>query len=88
VVPEQAEVVKRIFESYLAGMSVANIKKMLEDEGIPAAGGKPKWSEGALQYLLRNEKYCGDALLQKTYIENCISKKMKKNNGELPKYVH
>lgn len=87
VVPEQAEVVKRIFESYLAGMSVANIKKMLEAEGIPAAGGKPQWSEGALQYLLRNEKYCGDALLQKTYIENCISKKMKKNNGELPKYL-
>ncbi|RJR13037.1 recombinase family protein [Candidatus Parcubacteria bacterium] len=87
IIPEQAEVVQRIFESYLAGMSVANIKKMLEGEGIPAAGGKPKWSEGALQYLLRNEKYCGDALLQKTYIENCISKKMKKNNGELPKYL-
>lgn len=87
VVPEQAAVVKRIFESYLAGMSVASIKLMLEAEGIPAAGGKPKWSEGALQYLLRNEKYCGDALLQKTYIENCISKKMKKNNGELPKYL-
>lgn len=87
IVPEQAEVVKRIFESYLAGMSVASIKLMLEAEGIPAAGGKPKWSEGALQYLLRNEKYCGDALLQKTYIENCISKKMKKNNGELPKYL-
>lgn len=87
VVPEQAAVVKRIFESYLAGMSVASIKLMLEAEGIPAAGGKPKWSEGALQYLLRNEKYCGDALLQKTYIENCISKKIKKNNGELPKYL-
>lgn len=87
IVPEQAEVVKRIFESYLAGMSVANIKKMLEADGIPAAGGKPQWSEGALQYLLRNEKYCGDALLQKTYIENCISKKLKKNNGELPKYL-
>lgn len=87
VIPGQAEVVKRIFESYLAGMSVANIKKMLEAEGILAAGGKPQWSEGALQYLLRNEKYCGDALLQKTYIENCISKKIKKNNGELPKYL-
>ena len=45
VIPEQAEVVRRIFESYLAGMSVANIKKMLESENIPAAGGKPQWSE-------------------------------------------
>lgn len=87
VIPEQAEVVRRIFESYLAGMSVANIKKMLESENIPAAGGKPQWSEGALQYLLRNEKYCGDALLQKTYVESCLSKKTKKNNGELPKYL-
>lgn len=87
VIPEQAEVVKRIFESYLTGMSVASIKHMLEEEGVQAAGGKAKWSEGALQYLLRNEKYCGDALLQKTYVENCISKKTKKNNGELPKYL-
>ena len=87
IIPEQAEVVKRIFESYLAGMSVANIKKMLEAEGIPAAGGKPQWSEGALQYLLRNEKYCGDALLQKTFVENCMNKKTRKNNGELPKYL-
>ncbi|TCL54097.1 DNA invertase Pin-like site-specific DNA recombinase [Kineothrix alysoides] len=87
IIPEQAEVVKRIFESYLAGMSVASIKKMLEAEGIPAAGGKPQWSEGALQYLLRNEKYCGDAMLQKTFVENCMNKKTRKNNGELPKYL-
>ena len=59
----------------------------LEAEGIAAAGGKPQWSVGALQYMLRNEKYCGDALLQKTFVENCISKKTRKNNGELPKYL-
>jgi DNA invertase Pin-like site-specific DNA recombinase len=87
VVPEQAEVVRRIFESYLAGMSVPNIKRMLEAEGIPAAKGKLQWSIGALQYMLRNEKYCGDALLQKTYVEDCLTKKTKKNNGELPKYL-
>lgn len=87
VIPEQAEIVRRIFESYLAGTSVPDIKRMLEAEGIPAAKGKPQWSIGALQYLLRNEKYCGDALLQKTYVENCLSKKTKKNNGELPKYL-
>lgn len=87
VIPEQAEIVRRIFESYLAGASVPDIKRMLEAEGIPAAQGKPQWSIGALQYMLRNEKYCGDALLQKTYVENCLSKKTKKNNGELPKYL-
>lgn len=87
VVPEQAEVVRRIFESYLAGMSVPDIKRMLEAEGISAAKGKQQWSIGALQYMLRNEKYCGDALLQKTYVEDCLTKKTKKNNGELPKYL-
>jgi DNA invertase Pin-like site-specific DNA recombinase len=87
VIPEQAEIVRRIFESYLAGTSVPDIKRMLEAEGIPAAKGKLQWSIGALQYMLRNEKYCGDALLQKTYVENCLSKKTKKNNGELPKYL-
>lgn len=87
VVPEQAAVVRRIFQSYLAGSSVPDIKRMLEAEGIAAAGGKPQWSVGALQYMLRNEKYCGDALLQKTFVENCISKKTRKNNDELPKYL-
>jgi DNA invertase Pin-like site-specific DNA recombinase len=87
VIPEQAAVVRRIFQSYLAGSSVPDIKRMLEAEGIAAAGGKPQWSVGALQYMLRNEKYCGDALLQKTFVENCISKKTRKNNGELPKYL-
>lgn len=87
IIPEQAAVVQRIFGSYLAGTSVRDIKRMLEAEGILAAGGKPEWSISALQYLLRNEKYCGDALLQKTYVEDCISKKTKKNNGELPKYL-
>lgn len=66
---ENINTIKRIFESYLAGMSIANIKRMLEEECITAAGGKPQWSEGALQYLLRNEKYYGDALLQKTYTD-------------------
>jgi len=87
VIPEQAAVVRRIFQSYLAGSSVPDIKRMLEAEGIAAAGGKPQWSVGTLQYMLRNEKYCGDALLQKTFVENCISKKTRKNNGELPKYL-
>lgn len=87
VVPEQAAVVERIFKSYLAGSSVKKIKDSLEKDGILAAGGKTQWSVGALQYMLQNEKYCGDALLQKTYVDNCMTKKTKKNNGELPKYL-
>lgn len=84
---EQAAVVKRIFDTYLVGSSVRDIKLMLEAERIPASSGKVEWSISVLQYLLRNEKYCGDALLQKTFVENCITKKTRKNNGELPKYL-
>lgn len=86
-IPEQAAVVRRVFESYLAGSSVRDIKQMLESEGILSSCGKPEWSVSTLQNLLRNEKYTGDALLQKTFIENCISKKTIRNNGELPKYL-
>lgn len=86
-VPEQAAVVRRIFESYLAGSSVRDIKRVLESEGVPASCGKPEWSVSTLQNLIRNEKYTGDALLQKTFIENCITKKTIRNNGELPKYL-
>lgn len=87
VVPEQAAVVEWIFKSYLAGSSVKEIKGSLEKDGILAAGGKTQWSVGVLQYMLQNEKYCGDALLQKTYVDNCMTKKTKQNNGELPKYL-
>lgn len=86
-IPEQAAVVRRVFENYLAGSSVRDIQQMLESEGILSSCGKPEWSVSTLQNLLRNEKYTGDALLQKTFIENCITKKTIKNNGELPKYL-
>jgi len=86
IVPEQAEIVKRIFHSYLAGYSVSKIKKELEREGVISATGKPEWSIHAIQYMLTNEKYIGDAILQKTYVVDFITKKSKKNNGEIPQY--
>ena len=86
IVEAQARTVRRIFASYLAGYSVAQIKAELEADGVPTSAGKPQWSVAVLQNMLRNEKYIGDALLQKTYIADCISKKVMKNNGELPQY--
>lgn len=86
VVPEEAEMVKRIFRSYYAGASISKIKKSLEADGIPSPTGKEKWSPGVLQYMLRNERYIGDALLQKTYVVDCITKETRKNNGEIPQY--
>lgn len=78
IVPEQAVHVRRIFESYLSGMSVAGIKQMLEDEDIPAPGGKTQWSEGALQYLIRNEKYCGDPCSKRPTSKTASAKRPKR----------
>ena len=84
--PEQAVVIKRIFAEYLAGKSLQGIAQALTTDGIPTASGKKQWSSSRVLSILSNEKYKGDALLQKTYVADCISKKVKKNNGELPMY--
>jgi hypothetical protein len=86
IVPEEAAVVKRVFHRYLAGDSVAQITRDLETDGVPTAKGGEKWSQGAIRYMLRNERYIGDALLQKTYVADVLTKQLKKNTGELPQY--
>ena len=83
---EQAVIVRRIFADYLAGMSLVGIADALTAEGIPTPRGKTEWKRSVILSILTNEKYKGDALLQKTYIANCITKKSKRNNGELPMY--
>ena len=65
--PEQAEVVKRIYREYLEGYSMDRIAKGLEADGILTGAGKTKWWTSTINKILRNEKYIGDALLQKTY---------------------
>jgi DNA invertase Pin-like site-specific DNA recombinase len=86
IVPEEAAIVKRIYQSYLSGYSVVKIKEELESEGISSGTGKKVWSTNAIRYILRNEKYIGDALLQKTYVTDFLTKKSKKNQGEIPQY--
>ena len=78
--------VKQIFDAYLSGKSLQNIKYMLESEGIPTKTGLTVWSIPSIKKILQNEKYTGDALLQKTYAVDPISKRQKKNQGELPQY--
>ena len=87
--PEQAAVVRRIFSRYLLGHSVRQIVTDLMADGIKTATGKEIWHDSVIQKMLCNEKYIGDALLQKTYIADLFSKEKRVNNGELPKYyVH
>ena len=84
--PEQAETVKRIFYGFLAGKTPQQLKLELEREGIPSPTGKAEWSKATIQNMLRNEKYVGDVLLQKTYTADFLTKKIKKNQGEIAQY--
>lgn len=87
--PEQAAVVRRIFSRFLLGHSVRQITTDLMADGIKTATGKTVWHDSVIQKMLCNEKYIGDALLQKTYIADLFTREKRINNGELPKYyVH
>ncbi len=86
IVPEEAEVVKRINREYLEGASLVQIARGLEKDGILTAANKPKWRPETLKKILLNEKYIGDALLQKTYTVDFLTKKRVKNNGIVPQY--
>lgn len=87
IVPEEAETVKMIFELFLDGFSMADIAKRLTILERKTAHGKTEWHREIISSILRNEKYVGDALLQKSFTVDCISKKVKKNNGERPMYL-
>ena len=87
IVPEQAETVRFIYDRYLAGDSIQEIKAALEERKVPTVSGKEVWMGSHIRSILTNEKYCGDVLLQKTFIQDCISKKVIPNTGQLPKYL-
>jgi len=84
--PDGAEIVKRIYREYLEGASLLQIARGLEADGVLTAAGKAKWRPETLKKILQNEKYIGDALLQKTYTVDFLSKKRVKNNGIVPQY--
>ena len=87
IVPEQAEIVRFLYQRCLAGDTLRSIKEQLEAQGFLTAAGKPEWSLSNIKSILTNEKYCGDALLQKTFIQDCISKKIVRNTGQLTKVL-
>ena len=87
IVPAEAKIVTRIFEMYLAGMPLDQISKTLRAEDIQIPGKSFSFSRNMILNILRNEKYCGDVILQKTVTIDCISKTRKKNEGEAPMYI-
>jgi len=84
--PKQAKIVKRIYTEFLNGKGANRIARDLQFDRVPNWHGKPKWYEGSIRKMLTNEKYKGDALLQKTYTVDFLSKKRAENNGQVPQY--
>lgn len=87
IVPEEAAIVERIFDMYLSGKTLDGISQTLRDENIQIPGKQLVFSKKMILNILRNEKYCGDCILQKTVTVDCISKTRKKNEGEAPMYI-
>ena len=83
---EQAKTVQLIYKLFLEGYSAYKIGIILTEQGVLTPMRKKKWQTTTVMSILTNEKYKGDALLQKHYTEDFLTKKQKKNNGEIPQY--
>ena len=83
---EQAAIVRRIYALFLQGKTPYAIAKILTSEHIPTPGGKEKWGSRVVESILTNEKYKGDALLQKVFTTDFLTKKKRKNEGQVPQY--
>jgi len=83
---KQAKIVRRIYAEFLDGKGACRIARDLESGGVLNWNGKAKWYEGSIRKMLTNEKYKGDALLQKTYTIDFLNKKRADNNGQVPQY--
>ena len=83
---KEAEVVRYIYHEFIAGKSMQFIARKLTEHGIPSPSGHGKWRAGSIKNILQNEKYKGDALLQKTFTVDFLTKKVKVNEGEVTQY--
>lgn len=86
VVEEEAVVVRLIYRLFIEGKTPSAIGKYLMSHGIPSPGGKEKWQTSVVRSILENEKYAGNALLQKGFTVDFLTKSRKKNEGEIPQY--
>ena len=86
IVPEEAEIVKDIYRMSMEGKSPSFIARHLTDSSIPTPGGKSNWRPNTVESILTNEKYKGDAILQKSFTVDFLMKKKKVNEGEVPQY--
>ena len=83
---EQAKIIRRIYSLFLGGHTPYGIAKILTNDGVPTPGGKTIWGKSVVESILTNEKYKGDALLQKVFTEDFLTKKKVKNTGQVPQF--
>ncbi|MCM1007899.1 MAG: recombinase family protein [Ruminococcus flavefaciens] len=86
IVPEEAEIVRYIYRKFIAGLTPYKIAAELTAQGVPTPAGKEKWASRTIKSILTNEKYKGDALLQKKFTVDFLTKKQKINEGEITQY--
>ena len=87
IVDEEAQTVRKIFEMYAEGHGATEIANTLTQNGVARRNGSAVWKRFHVYQILRNEKYVGDALLQKTYTVNCLTHERAKNSGQKPMYL-
>lgn len=87
IVPEEAEIVHKIFDLYIQGNGVHKIKWYLEEHGIETVTGKTEWSTSTIDRMLSNEKYVGDVRMQKTFTAVFLTGRREKNEGQLDSYL-
>ena len=87
IIPEEAKIIRFIYDAYLNGNGYAQICKLLEEKEYKTINGKTTWAVGVVKSILTNEKYKGDVIMQKTYVSDLFTKSIKVNRGELPMYL-
>ncbi|MBD5118799.1 MAG: recombinase family protein [Clostridiales bacterium] len=88
IVAEEAEVVRFIFDAFLTGYPLCAIAEILTEAGVPTKTGRSSWSEGSLNYILRNERYCGSILTWKTFTADVFEHKKKRNRQDRDQYLY
>lgn len=87
IVESEAQIVRKIYELFLTGKTIRHIADYLTEQNIPTPSGKKVWSVSTVRSILGNEKYRGDALLQKTYTVDYLTKEVRKNDGDVRQYL-
>lgn len=87
IVEEEANIIRYIYDSYMDGSHAREIAKSLTDARIPTVLGKTMWKSSGILRILKNEKYCGDVLMQKTFTVDCFTHKKVRNIGQRPQYL-